>query len=122
MVFLPLTFILLGSSVFTNDPSAGFSPMFWLVQGILLLFQLVFAAVYETWFLVHYAATPGKMVVGKKVIVADGSPMTVGRALGRYFATYISSFTLGIGYIMAAFDSEKRALHDRICDTRVVAK
>jgi len=25
-----------------------------------------------------------------------------------------------IGYIMAAFDSEKRALHDHICDTRVI--
>jgi len=24
------------------------------------------------------------------------------------------------GYIMAALDDEKRALHDRICDTRVV--
>jgi uncharacterized RDD family membrane protein YckC len=28
--------------------------------------------------------------------------------------------TLTIGYIMAAFDSQKRALHDRICDTRVI--
>jgi uncharacterized RDD family membrane protein YckC len=26
------------------------------------------------------------------------------------------------GYVMAAFDSEKRALHDRICDTRVIRK
>ena len=27
-----------------------------------------------------------------------------------------------IGYIMVAFDEEKRALHDRICDTRVIYK
>jgi uncharacterized RDD family membrane protein YckC len=27
---------------------------------------------------------------------------------------------LCIGYIMIAFDSEKRGLHDMICDTRVV--
>ena len=27
---------------------------------------------------------------------------------------------LMIGYIMAGFDSEKRALHDMICDTRVI--
>jgi uncharacterized RDD family membrane protein YckC len=27
-----------------------------------------------------------------------------------------------IGYIMAAFDDEKRALHDRICSTRVIRK
>jgi uncharacterized RDD family membrane protein YckC len=33
---------------------------------------------------------------------------------------WISAFILMIGYIMAAFDSEKRALHDRICETRVI--
>ena len=27
---------------------------------------------------------------------------------------------LGIGYIMAGFDEQKRTLHDRICDTRVI--
>jgi hypothetical protein len=32
----------------------------------------------------------------------------------------LSSLTLAIGYIMAAFDDEKRSLHDRICDTRVI--
>ena len=26
----------------------------------------------------------------------------------------------GIGFIIAGFDSEKRAMHDMICDTRVI--
>jgi hypothetical protein len=30
--------------------------------------------------------------------------------------------TCFIGYIIAAFDNEKRALHDHICTTRVVYK
>ena len=29
---------------------------------------------------------------------------------------------LEIGCIIAGFDSEKRSLHDRICDTRVIYK
>jgi uncharacterized RDD family membrane protein YckC len=33
---------------------------------------------------------------------------------------WISAFILMIGYIMAGFDPEKRALHDRICETRVI--
>ena len=41
------------------------------------------------------------------------------RAIGRHFSEWLSSI-LFIGYIMAAFDEEKRALHDRICGTRVV--
>ena len=28
--------------------------------------------------------------------------------------------TLGIGYIIAGFDAEKRAMHDMIVDTRVI--
>ncbi|HET6371045.1 MAG TPA: RDD family protein, partial [Nitrospiria bacterium] len=43
-------------------------------------------------------------------------------ACGRYFAEILSGIILCIGYIMAAFDDEKRALHDRICGTRVIKK
>jgi uncharacterized RDD family membrane protein YckC len=32
----------------------------------------------------------------------------------------LSAMILYIGYIMAGFDSQKRALHDMICDTRVI--
>jgi uncharacterized RDD family membrane protein YckC len=34
----------------------------------------------------------------------------------------VSGIILLIGYIMAGFDDEKRALHDRVCDTRVIYK
>jgi uncharacterized RDD family membrane protein YckC len=121
IVILPVTFLAVGMRAF--DPSRQeLDPTFLLTQGILMLFNISLAAAYEVWFLANYSATPGKMAIGKKVIVADGSRITYGRALARYLASYISYFTLLIGYIMAAFDDEKRTLHDRICDTRVVAK
>lgn len=77
---------------------------------------------YVTFFLGKYGATPGKMACGIRVISADGEPLTYGRACGRFFAEILSGMILMIGYIMAAFDEEKRALHDRICNTRVVKK
>ena len=76
--------------------------------------------VYSVFFLGKFGATPGKMALGLKVVRSDGEPITYLRALGRYFAEILSSIILMIGYIMAAFDSEKRALHDHICDTRVI--
>jgi uncharacterized RDD family membrane protein YckC len=79
-------------------------------------------AAYVIYFIGKNGATPGKMACKLEVIRADGSPMTYGRATGRFFAEFLSGLTIGIGYIMAAFDEEKRALHDRICDTRVVRK
>lgn len=75
-----------------------------------------------TFFLGKFGATLGKMACGLKVIVADGSRITYLGALGRSFAEILSSLILLIGYIMAASDSEKRTLHDRICNTRVVRK
>jgi uncharacterized RDD family membrane protein YckC len=87
------------------------------------LIWLVFSAVsvtYYTYFLSQKSATPGKMLLGLKVITADGGRISVARAIARYFAHLLSTLTLGIGYIMAAFDFQKRALHDHICSTRVI--
>lgn len=75
---------------------------------------------YEVYFIGSIGATPGKMALKLKVIRADGAPVGYGLALGRYFAKILSALILLIGYIMAGFDEQKRALHDRICDTRVV--
>jgi uncharacterized RDD family membrane protein YckC len=75
---------------------------------------------YEVFFIGKYGATLGKQACKIKVVRADGSPVGYALATGRFFAKILSSITLLIGYIIAAFDSEKRALHDRICDTRVI--
>ncbi len=82
--------------------------------------SLVATACYEIFFIAKRGATIGKMIFGLKVIRADGSPLSLGLSTGRYFAQFLNSFTLGIGYLMAGFDDQKRALHDRICETRVI--
>jgi uncharacterized RDD family membrane protein YckC len=94
----------------------------WLVgtMALAVVMSLAAAAYYEAWFLVNKGATPGKMILGLKVIRARGGPMTWSLGVGRYFAHMLSAFTLYIGYMMAGWDEEKRALHDRVCDTRVV--
>jgi uncharacterized RDD family membrane protein YckC len=88
--------------------------------GILALINLALQCVYHAYFLSTRGATPGKMVLGLRVIRSDGSMLTAGQAVGRYFGYLLDGFTLMIGFIMAGFDSQKRALHDRICDTRVI--
>ncbi len=88
--------------------------------GINFIISISLSLAYESFFLVQYGATPGKMIFHLKVITPDGGPITWGRAVGRYFAKILSGITLMIGYIMAGFDSEKRALHDYIAGTRVI--
>lgn len=91
-----------------------------ILQGVLMLVSVAIGMGYEVFFIVRFGATPGKMALRLKVVTADGGPISVGLAFGRYFAKILSACTLLIGYIIAAFDDEKRALHDRLCNTRVV--
>lgn len=84
-----------------------------------LMFYIVNFALY-VFFHGKFGQTPGKMAMRIKVVRSDGSPIGYGLAAGRFFAELLSGLILGIGYIMAAFDEEKRTLHDRLCDTRVI--
>jgi uncharacterized RDD family membrane protein YckC len=95
----------------------------------MLLFQLLlnlgYLAVYlgfNAFFLARYGATPGKMACSLKVVTAEGEPLTTGRAWGRAAADLLSGMICYIGYTLAAFDEEKRALHDHLCNTRVIYK
>ncbi|MCI0746925.1 MAG: RDD family protein [Verrucomicrobia subdivision 3 bacterium] len=92
------------------------------LQALSLLVGFVIDAAYKTFFIGKFAATPGKMACGLRVIVSDGSNVSYMRALGRALAEYVSAIFCAIGYIIAAFDSQKRTLHDHMCDTRVVRK
>jgi uncharacterized RDD family membrane protein YckC len=93
------------------------------MMGTLALSMLIGTAIgacYEGFFVSRVGATPGKMALSLRVVRPNGGPVSLGRAFGRYFAKWLSSITLLIGFIMAGFDSQKRAMHDMICDTRVV--
>jgi uncharacterized RDD family membrane protein YckC len=102
------------------DPKSGSSAGFIVIQIVNMIVSIAFPVAYSTWLLGRYGATVGKMACKLKVVTAEGNRISYLRALGRTFAEWLSGMILLIGYIMAAFDSEKRALHDHICGTRVI--
>ena len=65
-------------------------------------------------------ATLEKQALGIKVTNLDGRSISFGQATGRYFAKFISTLILLIGYVMAAFTKKKQALHDIMASTLVV--
>ena len=101
-----------------NDPEA-ITQAGW---GYLLAYMIsiIFPVAYETYFLGKYGATLGKMAVKIRVISPEGEKISYKRAFARYWAKIVSALIFCIGFIMAGFDDEKRALHDRMCDTRVI--
>lgn len=101
---------------------AGATPDVRILVAALVSFcvNILIQAAYTSILISKYGATWGKMAVGLKVVTESGGPITLGRAIGRFFAEWLSGLTIGIGYIIAGFDQEKRSLHDHICSTRVI--
>jgi uncharacterized RDD family membrane protein YckC len=85
-------------------------------------------ACYEVLMLKHRSATLGKMACGLKVVRSDGRGLGWGVSFGRFFMwnvvtsgiPYLNFVLMLISGIMAGVDEQKRALHDRVCDTRVI--
>lgn len=91
------------------------------IQILTNLVSIALAAAYYAWFHAsRHQATLGKLAIGIKVVRTDGSPISLARGIGRYFALMLSSLLLGIGLLMAAFTQRKQGLHDLLCDTLVV--
>jgi uncharacterized RDD family membrane protein YckC len=117
--FVAIFAVVIGFSVRGNRSE---EPAIVFLQLFLQLGFLVVQVAYQTFFLGKYGATLGKMACGLKVVTGDNAPISYGRAIGRAFAEILSGMVCYIGYIIAGFDSQKRALHDHICNTRVIYK
>jgi len=67
------------------------------------------------------SATPGKLVIGARILDARtlGAPSTA-QLVGRYLGYYVSSLPLGMGLLWVAFDPRKRGWHDLVAGTVVI--
>ena len=65
--------------------------------------------------------TLGKWMAGLRIERRDGEPLSFVRALVRHLLGYaLTALTLGLGFLLSAFNSKGRALHDLIAGTVVV--
>ena len=117
IVGIPGYLLQFGASSLLQDPDMAMIALF---VGWLISFSLQLG--YSVWLTGKYGATVGKMACGLRVVTPNGGKVSYGVACGRFFAEILSGLILYIGYIMVAFDEEKRALHDRICNTRVIRR
>ena len=82
----------------------------------------IVGAIYYTVGVSALSTTLGKRALGLYVLRRDGTKVGGLRAFGRHVASGLSALLLGIGYLMIGFSSDKRGLHDHICDTVVVKR
>lgn len=88
-----------------------------MVAGLITMFF------YYGWFYSKKGATPGKMLLDLRVLRDDtGTHLSYWRTFGREFVgkAILGFATLGVGYLLAAFREDKKALHDLAFGSRVV--
>jgi uncharacterized RDD family membrane protein YckC len=81
--------------------------------GLLALF-------YSGYFTGTTGQTPGKLIMGLRVVGATDRPPGYPRAMARAFVGLLGTVLGGLGLLPMAFDPAGRALHDRLFRTRVV--
>ena len=81
---------------------------------------LLIMAIYTAFFWFKYDATPGKWVMGCKIVNAKTlEPATKSQKVLRLFGYFISTITI-IGFPMIAFTKKSEGLHDKIAGTVVI--
>ena len=88
----------------------------------LVSFLLLIAGGYFTLFTAAGGQTIGKMAVGIRVVpmAEEHGRVPLGHSVLRAAAYSISALPAGLGFLPALVGADKRALHDRLADTRVV--
>ncbi len=94
--------------------------------GAIGVFYVVVVFAQAGYFIYFWTQRDGQTIMNKafniKVVRTDGSPMTVGTGIARYLGYIVNSiiFGLPIGWLWAAWDSNKQGWHDKIAGTYVV--
>lgn len=84
------------------------------------IFSVIVFFVYFTFFSSWMQRTPGKAILGLRVIREDGQTMSYWRSFGRTCAYFLSAIPLLLGFLAVAISPKKRAWHDFISESKVV--
>ena len=109
-----------------KDSSAAATQQFrdqfnvWLDRALPVFYPIFL--IYDVLLNGRFGATIGKMAIGAKITMADGSPIGYGRALLRWCAARLSDISLFTGYLLIVVRADKRALHDLLAGTKVIYK
>jgi uncharacterized RDD family membrane protein YckC len=110
----PIVYAIYGPEYFTDNKQL-------IAGGWDFLITWVLPAVAVIVFWIYRSATPGKIILGIRIVDAQtgGKPST-GQLVGRYFAYYVSTLPLMLGFLWIAFDKRKQGWHDKLAGTVVI--
>ncbi len=84
------------------------------------LITLLFIATYYVFFWTITGQTPGKGIMGLRIVPRRGGKIKLSRAILRYMGYYLSVIPFGLGILWILVDDRRLAWHDRIAGTCVL--
>jgi uncharacterized RDD family membrane protein YckC len=99
----------------TASAGAYMTPIYVTAAGGLLM-----SAAYFLFFWTVAGVTPGKGLMGLRVVRRDGTGLSFIRSLLRLFGYWLSTLLYGLGYLWIAIDNRREAWHDKIARTAVI--
>jgi uncharacterized RDD family membrane protein YckC len=110
----PVVYLIYGPEYFTDNDQL-------IAGGWDFLVTWVLPAVAVIVFWMYRSATPGKIMLGIRIVDAQtGDKPSTGQLIGRYFAYYVSAIPLMLGFLWVAFDRRKQGWHDKLAGTVVI--
>jgi uncharacterized RDD family membrane protein YckC len=116
-IFVTLSALIIGMSIgiVMDLENMAILEVSYTASGIVSLFYLI-----PCWAML--GGTPGKIMLGMRIVGADGSTTGIGwgRALLRLLGYVVSSIPCYLGFFWIAIDKDNQAWHDKISRTYVV--
>ena len=103
----------------TADPEALMAlggKVFLLYQSVTLILDMV----YFSYFHGTTGQTPGKRLLGLRVVQETGEPIGLGTAFLRWVGYIVSALPMLMGFLWAGADRRKQGWHDKIAGTVVI--
>lgn len=111
----PLLYLFYGADFITSES---------LIKGTAdVIISYIFPIVFSVVLWMKFGGTPGKRMLGLKVIDEQtGQYLSLGKSLLRYVGYLVSTIALLIGFFWVAFDKKKKGWHDHIAGSIVVVE
>lgn len=82
--------------------------------------SVAFIIAYYLFFWTTAGRTPGKYLMGLRVLSKSGTKLKLRHAVLRYAGYYLSGLAFGLGFLWILVDDERRGWHDRLAGTLVI--
>lgn len=118
---LAITFAMPGVSAASSRPSSSHISQNWAVAIVILIMFCIYWGYFALFEIFWHGQTPGKRVVGIRVVKESGRPITVIEGIGRNLLRAIDGLLLyGVGLIVMLVSPQNRRLGDYVAGTLVV--